>query len=183
MDSWQGGGNLELGCLNNYGLGGLIHSAPPPPGPWNTMVPPPAASGPAANQETNSHRRLERQLTINPSFDPRINKPRFSKNPEFLSTAAMEYMHRNPPPPLGLPPTLEHTELTHQNVTRIASAPDSIRQWGSNTVSVSSPPVAVVEPLGLVVASKQQPPLSPMQRSNSSSDTQLNRTLSADPGT
>jgi len=165
---WAGGGNnLELGCLNNYGLGGLIHSAPPPPGPWNTLVPPPA-------DPVNSHRRLERQLTINPAFDPRINKPRFPKSPEILSTAAMEYMHRNPPPPLGVPPS-DNTDFLHQNVTRIASAPDSIRQWGA--AGSTSLPVAVVEPLGPLSPAA----ISPLQRSNSSSDTNLNRTVSADP--
>ena len=160
--------NLEMGCLNNYGLRDLIHTAPPPPGPWNTMVPPPAPA-----QDGNSHRRLERQLTINPSFDPRINKPRFPKSQDLLSTEAMEYMHRNPPPPFGITP--ENNEFNHQNVTRIASAPDSLRQWGS---SVISPPVTVVEPLNLGVLNQQS---SPIQRNSSTSDSQLNRTLSAGP--
>ena len=172
-----GAGGLELGCLNNYGLGGLIHSAPPPPGPWNTLVPPPAE--PAAN---NAHRRLERQLTINPAFDPRINKPRFSKtSPEILSSAAMEYMHRTPPPPLGVPPAevAAAADFQHTNVTRIASAPDSIRQWGTaggGGSAANALPVAVVEPLG-----PPSPAATPLQRNNSSSDTNLNRTVSADP--
>merc|ERR1719499_869447 len=120
--------NLEMGCLSNYG----IQQPPPPPAgqaPWGGLgqfksmlhQPPPPAQ----------HRKLERQLTINPSFDPRINKgdnisPNRSLHQQqpILSNEAIEYMHRNPPPPFGLVNIAEQAETLHQNVTRNASAPD-----------------------------------------------------------
>ncbi len=193
--------SLEMGCLNSYGMG-TTRAA----GPWNTPspaaafsahVPPPLSSGGIMN----SHPPLERQLTINPTFDPRINKPRKSQQQQLLCSAAMEYMHRNPPPPLGSmppqqqqPPSNHHHHLRqqlpehHQNVTRIASAPESIRLWGAaaavngGTSSAggagSSLPVAIVEPLGmdLLAGVSGGSDRSPIQRShNSTSDSQLNR--------
>ena len=80
--------NLEMGCLSNYGLQG---PAQPPPGPWSStqfspLLPPPSRQ----QQEGNLHRPLERQLTINPSFDPRINKEKMSPkhNQPILTTEA-----------------------------------------------------------------------------------------------
>jgi hypothetical protein len=222
LPDWRGGAAaLEMGCLNSYGM-----AAPRPPqpaaGPWNTPSPTSAAGGsatpaafsahvppPLAAANNNSHPPLERQLTINPTFDPRINKPRKSQQqqqqPVFYS-AAMEYMHRNPPPPLGMPPQQppghHHRQLPdhHQNVTRIASAPDSIRLWGAAVSSgggngvgpspSSSLPVAIVEPLGMdllaaAAAAGVAANRSPIQRRhNSTSDSHLNRnspTSSVDP--
>jgi len=97
----------------------------------------------------------------------------------------MEYMHRNPPPPLGL---VNNSDFSHQNVTRNASAPDSIRQWGSNcnpTQGLNQAPVTMVEPLGLAIgqavphSQMESSPRSPMQRLNSTSDSQLNRAMSS----
>ena len=163
---------LEMGCLSTYG------AAPPhfaAPGYSPLQPPPPQDPG-------NLHRRLERQLTINPSFDPRINKekvsPKHSQVPPLLD---MEYMRRNLPPPLGLPPAAQE-DYGHQNVTRNASAPDSIRQWGPHQSLASGS--SLLQPLGI-----SPPPLeevraspnthSPMQRLNSTSDTQLNRGFTA----
>jgi len=206
LSDWRTGAagpvpSLEMGCLNSYGMGARAA------GPWNTPSPPTAAAFSAhvpppltgVSSSGNSHPPLERQLTINPTFDPRINKPR--KSQQLLCSAAMEYMHRNPPPPLGSmpqqpagpPPSHHHLRQLpeqHQNVTRIASAPESIRLWGAAAAvnsgtataatgsSACSLPVAIVEPLGMDllagVASCSR--RTPIQRShNSTSDSQLNR--------
>lgn len=208
LPDWRTGPvpSLEMGCLNSYGMAGPV---PPQPaaGPWNTPSPPTATAAafsahvpPPLAGVGNSHPPLERQLTINPTFDPRINKPRKSQQ-QLLYSAAMEYMHRNPPPPLGMPPQQQqqagplsahhhhNRQLPdhHQNVTRIASAPDSIRLWGAavsggaTASSSSSLPVAIVEPLGMdllagVSAAAGNNSRSPIQRRhNSTSDSQLNR--------
>jgi ribonuclease ZC3H12 len=184
-EAWS---NLEMGCLSNYGLQGPVQ---PPPGPWGStqfspLLPPP----PSQQQEGNLHRQLTRQLTINPSFDPRINKEKMSPkhNQPILTNEAIEYMHRNPPPPLGIlnisEQSLNHSDFSHQNVTRNASAPDSIRQWGSNcNPSITQP---AVTPLGIGLGQaaphtqmETTSPRSPMQRLNSTSDSQLNRGLSS----
>ena len=158
---WAG---LEMGCLSNYGQ-------PPPPAPWTASQqfgsllhqPPPP-----------QHRKLERQLTINPAFDPRINKAEklSPSHQPVLTSEAIEYMHRNPPPPFGLVNIAETSELAHQNVTRNASAPDSIKHWDqvmgqtmeAVRLSVASPSPGV-----------QPDQASPLQRNSSGSDTQLNR--------
>jgi len=193
-ENWSG---LEMGCLTNYGL----HQ-----GPWPTaaaaqfspLMPPPPSQQQQA--EGNLHRRLERQLTINPSFDPRINKeakmsPKHHAH-AVLSTEAIEYMHRNPPPPLGLIGISEQSmnlaDYSHQNVTRNASAPDSIRQWGSSCsgpinnslvepqqpplgLGIAGPPLAHAAQIEAAASS----PRSAMQRHNSTSDSQLNRGISS----
>ena len=170
-------GQLEMGCLSTYG------AAPPhfPSAGYTPLQPPP--------QDQNHHRRLERQLTINPSFDPRINKEKVSPKHGQVSSQPplldMEYMRRNLPPPLGLPPQ-QADDFPHQNVTRNASAPDSIRQWGSHQPLASAH--SLLQPLGIsppppleeVARNPVAPPLhSPMQRLNSTSDTQLNRGFSS----
>ena len=139
---------LEMGCLSSYGL------QPPASRPWSQFQQPPPSQ----------HRKLERQLTINPSFDPRIN------NSPLLTSEAMEYMRKNhPPPPFGLGNISEQSTADHQNVTRNASAPDTIKQWRGE----------VTGPVSKVEASTS---------SHSRSDSQLNkgqspvnRTISADP--
>ena len=177
-------GQLEMGCLSTYGAQPLSHF---PSAGYTPLQPPP--------QDQNHHRRLERQLTINPSFDPRINKEKVSpkqrhstgQQPPLLD---MEYMRRNLPPPLGLPPQ-QAEDFPHQNVTRNASAPDSIRQWGSHQPLASTH--SLLQPLGIsppptleevtrnnpCTATQQQQLHSPMQRLNSTSDTQLNRGFSS----
>ena len=103
---WPG---LEMGCLSSYGI-------QPPARPWGQFHQPPPPQ----------HRKLERQLTINPSYDPRINKADYTS--PVLTSEAMEYMRKNhPPPPFGLVNITEQSD--HQNVTRNASAPDTIKQW------------------------------------------------------
>lgn len=72
-------------------------------------------------QPENLHRKLQRQLTLNPSSDPRL---------------ARRYM-----PPVQQPQQMQATAYLshpgnwelHQHVTRIASAPDSYRPWPPGT--------------------------------------------------
>ena len=189
---WSG---IEMGCLSNYGI-----SQPPPPHvspAWNSVSkfgsmmhqPPPGSS---------SHRKLERQLTINPSFDPRINKhdklsPNLSHHQPLLTSEAIDYMHRNPPPPIGLLNISEQSELSHQNVTRNASAPDSIKHWSRDQQHSAGPITAqhlssIDQSQSSIASPGEQ--CSPVQRPSSGSDTQLdrvlsnvNRTFSADPFT
>lgn len=139
----------QLGCLTNYG-----QLAGPPPA-WSPLHPPPPLQ---------QHRKLERQLTINPSYDPRINKP--EPEPRWVLPEAMEYMHRHPPPPLGLVQISE--QEPHQSVTRNASAPDSIRQWGREC-----------GPGPVVLPAVEYGAASP--RNTSTSDSQLTRAVSSDP--
>ena len=171
MGSEEGGASgwagLEMGCLSHYGQ-------PPPPAPWAASPqfgsllhqPPPAPQ----------HRKLERQLTINPAYDPRINKTEklSPSNQPLLSSEAMEYMPRNPPPPFGRVNVAETSELAHQNVTRNASAPDSIKHW-DQVLSGQT-----LETVRLSVASPGPGPgaqdqAQAMQRLSSGSDTQLHR--------
>jgi len=212
--AWPG---FEMGCLSNYGLQSVPNQ--PPPGPWNTppyntLVHPPPTSSQSQELGANLHRRLERQLTINPVSDPRINRieklsPKHY-NHTILTADAIEYMHRNPPPPLhGIPEqhTLSHTgtvlsDYSHQNVTRNASAPDSIRQWGSQNPQGLNQASALgrqdsnynhLSGFGMSsntseMNSQSAAARSPMQRLNSTSDSHLNhgftavnRTHSSDP--
>jgi len=174
--------DLDMGCLSSYGL-----QQPPPASPWSSHVyhqPPPHPPA--------QHRKLERQLTINPSYDPRINKSdkisSTSHNQQpILTSEAIEYMHRNPPPPFGLVNISEQSELSHQNVTRNASAPDSIKHWSRETgssVAISGPSQTISQneqSVGLDVgagATASADQSSSMHRLNSGSDTQLNRVMS-----
>ena len=146
--SWGPGPGLEMGCLSSYGL------QPPASRPWSQFQQPPPSQ----------HRKLERQLTINPSFDPRIN------NSPRLTSEAMEYMRKNhPPPPFGLGNISEQSD--HQNVTRNASAPDTIKQWrGEVTGAVSQ-----------VEAATSHHSRSDSQLDKGQSQSPVNRTFSADP--
>ena len=181
---------LEMGCLSNYGqpppswassqprIGSQLSQLSSPSCHQLIHQPPP----PAASQ----HRKLERQLTINPAFDPRINKPEqlsqlSSPHQQLLTSEAIEYMHRNPPPPFGLVNIAEtsqqpirgqhsshvigQSEAEHQNVTRNASAPDSIKHWPGEVMSMEAARGATLA--------------SPGERLSSGSDTQLNRPVLA----
>ena len=84
----------------------------PPPG---YSAPPPAMWGatpwPETHDTVNLHRKLQRQLTLNPVCDPRLYQMRQHQT-------VGRVMSCEPPPP---PPHY----TTHQHVTRIASAPPS----------------------------------------------------------
>lgn len=94
--------------------------------------------------QENLHRKLQRQLTLNPNSDPRLINRRY-----------MPVQPSNSNPLQGtLPnPFLSPTSWDmHQHVTRIASAPDSYRNWPQT----------------------QTVPHRPMHRLSSCSDPQLN---------
>jgi len=194
-DDDQGWGlehGVSQGCLARFGMTAPPPSsamtAPPPaatwPAPHFSMAPPPNVPPTVAppTHEGNHHKRLERQLTINPSYDPRINKDcsklspsrggNQQQQPAILSSAAIAFHRNHPPPPLGMTTPVE-PDQSHANVTRIASAPDSIGRWGAAPPSL---PSAVVDPAPPPSAA---PSRSPMQRHNSTSDTQLHRALSS----
>lgn len=66
----------------------------------------------AQTQGENLHRKLQRQLTLNPNADPRLRR----------------YKPLTPQPQQQVLKYVPSWDL-HQNVTRIASAPDSYRPW------------------------------------------------------
>ncbi|CAG9856569.1 unnamed protein product [Phyllotreta striolata] len=65
----------------------------------------------------NLHKKLQRQLTLNPNADPRLGVRYAAPAPAHGQQIAVGYM--NAPPGWDV----------HQHVTRIASAPDSYRPW------------------------------------------------------
>uniref|UniRef100_A0A182X9H7 C3H1-type domain-containing protein n=1 Tax=Anopheles quadriannulatus TaxID=34691 RepID=A0A182X9H7_ANOQN len=101
----------------------------------------------------NLHRKLQRQLTLNPAgCDPRIYQmqrlQQQSSQQQSQTAPAQQQQQLSPHRPLApslsggnrpSPPT--QWEL-HQHVTRIASAPDSTRPWGHN----GPPPASSSEP-------------------------------------
>ncbi|CAH1116182.1 unnamed protein product [Phaedon cochleariae] len=96
--------------------------------------------------QDNLHKKLQRQLTLNPGADPRLPM-RYPGPP--ISSAQSSHMSLGSQ---GTPYMGHHGWDMHQHVTRIASAPDSYRPW---------PP-------------QQHPQQRQMQRISSCSDTQLN---------
>ncbi|XP_018574816.1 probable ribonuclease ZC3H12C isoform X2 [Anoplophora glabripennis] len=93
----------------------------------------------------NLHKKLQRQLTLNPSSDPRLAR-RYA--PPISSTQSSQMTLTTPASGYIAHPSWD----MHQHVTRIASAPDSYRPW---------PP-------------QQHPQHRHMQRISSCSDSQLN---------
>ncbi|XP_058799775.1 probable ribonuclease ZC3H12C isoform X4 [Phymastichus coffea] len=76
----------------------------------------------AEPEPANMHRKLQRQLTLNPSCDLRLNQLRSWEQPHHHQHHRQQH-HTSQPQP--------HPQ--HQHVTRIASAPDSYRPWPINT--------------------------------------------------
>ncbi|KAL3274064.1 hypothetical protein HHI36_015483 [Cryptolaemus montrouzieri] len=70
--------------------------------------------------QENLHRKLQRQLTLNPNSDPRLLSRRYIPQPS-NSNPLQNAMHNPYLSPTGWD--------MHQHVTRIASAPDSYRHW------------------------------------------------------
>ncbi|XP_057664941.1 probable ribonuclease ZC3H12D isoform X1 [Diorhabda carinulata] len=69
--------------------------------------------------QENLHKKLQRQLTLNPGADPRLNVRYPGVSPSQISTGQSTSPFMSPPPGWDV----------HQHVTRIASAPDSYRPW------------------------------------------------------
>ncbi|XP_060521278.1 probable ribonuclease ZC3H12C isoform X2 [Cylas formicarius] len=105
------------------------------------------ASYQPATPESNLHRKLQRQLTLNPGCDPRLAIARRFASP------ASSYPPPQPPP----------WNERHQHVTRIASAPDSYRGGQGGWPPQQAPAAAAVPP-----------PQHPVHRLSSCSDSQLN---------
>ncbi|PSN54908.1 hypothetical protein C0J52_01689 [Blattella germanica] len=83
----------------------------------------------------NLHRKLQRQLTLNPTSDPRLIQMRrqylVPSSSQQHPTHRQVTRHSSGGPSAAATPMSmgwEHRHI-HQNVTRIASAPDSYRPW------------------------------------------------------
>lgn len=106
------------------------------------------------DNSVNLHRKLQRQLTLNPTCDPRLYHMGHyinsiaSSNSSFNPRRNLKESSYKPPVPSWDPQTSHH-----QNVTRIASAPDGYRIWPTNV---------------------HYNPNKYIQRSSSTSDPQLN---------
>ncbi|XP_071438762.1 endoribonuclease ZC3H12A-like isoform X2 [Hetaerina americana] len=109
-----------------------------PPEPGNTSAWPPASltfgdripggerpsDTERSGEEVNLHRKLQRQLTLNPNCDPRLYQLQGyvpSRHHRPLARHASGETHFRSSP--------IHQTAAHQNVTRIASAPDSFQRW------------------------------------------------------
>ncbi|XP_397264.2 probable ribonuclease ZC3H12C isoform X2 [Apis mellifera] len=103
-------------------------------------------------ESQNKHKKLQRQLTLNPVFDPRLHQLRqyqqasqtnsLSQQTKITSTVQHRALTRHSSNEsayrVGL--NWEHSEgQCHQHVTRIASAPDSYQAWLSNNSNMSLP--------------------------------------------
>lgn len=101
-------------------------------------------------EPANMHRKLQRQLTLNPACDPRLYHLRRLQTPpppaQAGQSAASTSRHHRPlarhastEGSYAAPPSWEHQPESslHQHVTRIASAPDSYHQWPPQSASPS----------------------------------------------
>lgn len=95
---------------------------------------------PCEDQGVNLHRKLQRQLTLNPAgCDPRIYQMQRHQAPQHHSAVQLS-PHRPLAPSLsgGARPNPAAQWELHQNVTRIASAPDPSRPWHTGPPPASS---------------------------------------------
>lgn len=74
----------------------------------------------------NLHKKLQRQLTLNPTNDPRITRTRL-----VVPSSLGQHLQLQP----AFVPSGNQSWELHQHVTRIASAPDSYRPWMGNSHS------------------------------------------------
>ncbi|CAL7935691.1 unnamed protein product [Xylocopa violacea] len=104
-------------------------------------------------ESSNMHRKLQRQLTLNPVYDPRLRQLRQYQQASQTNSLSQQ---------TGGTSTVQHRPLTrrssneshynlgmnwdhsergqcHQHITRIASAPDSYQAWLSNNSNISLP--------------------------------------------
>lgn len=123
-------------------------------------------SDPSLDPTANLHRKLQRQLTLNPAgCDPRIYQMRNAVNQQQSQQQQQQHHpavqlspHRPLAPSLsgGARPSPAAQWDLHQNVTRIASAPDPSRPWhtGPPPASSSEPHINLWPPS----PQQQQPP-------------------------
>ncbi|XP_044759825.1 probable ribonuclease ZC3H12C isoform X2 [Coccinella septempunctata] len=83
--------------------------------------------------QENLHRKLQRQLTLNPNSDPRLLNRRYIP----VQATSSNPLQGNMPNPFLSPTSWD----MHQHVTRIASAPDSYRNWPQTHGSVAHRPM------------------------------------------
>ncbi|XP_024945458.1 probable ribonuclease ZC3H12D isoform X2 [Cephus cinctus] len=109
-------------------------------------------------EPANMHRKLQRQLTLNPACDPRLYQLRRypqqqqtqqqhqALQPQPVINPSHSTMQHRPltrhasnesPYPVAM--SWEHPEHHHQHVTRIASAPDSYRAWPPRGTNLPAP--------------------------------------------
>lgn len=151
---------------------------PPPRGPWNQSSS--SAQGLRGEESqmeltNNSHRKLARQLTLNPLNDPRIRHHQHHQPPPTPPTIPF------PPPTCLPPPTYSSTNTLppslHATVTRNASAPEQSfvkNMHEQNPGGLTLTP----SPMGEGGSSLQHGGHTRLQRNNSTSDSQLHKTLS-----
>ncbi|XP_055602791.1 probable ribonuclease ZC3H12B isoform X2 [Uranotaenia lowii] len=151
----------QLHHSNNYGtsLWARQQTQPPSPGqpsPSQQQVQPQQqsidSSASGVDPSVNLHRKLHRQLTLNPAgCDPRIYQMQRNVTPGSVSGAnqqappqhhssAQLSPHRPLAPSLsgGARPNPAAQWDLHQNVTRISSAPDPSRPWNTGPPPASS---------------------------------------------
>ena len=152
----------------------FMYSRPPPQLPVDTSLPPPPPRSPwkeaAEASNVNTHKQLSRQLTINPTFDPRIHHHQ-------VKGGGIPF----PPPPKGVPPppagTVQQTSFDHHStVTRNASAPESATAYQYLSAAMANPMLQNQQVQPNTVTQQEQHPH--LQRVNSTSDSQLHKTLS-----
>ncbi|KAK1117629.1 hypothetical protein K0M31_015802 [Melipona bicolor] len=100
----------------------------------------------------NIHKKLQRQLTLNPVYDPRLHQLRQYQQTSQINSLSQQTVitsstaqHRSltrqssneSAYKVGM--NWDHTEGQHQHVTRIASAPDSYQAWLSNNSNMTLP--------------------------------------------
>ncbi|XP_015181456.1 PREDICTED: ribonuclease ZC3H12A-like isoform X2 [Polistes dominula] len=120
-------------------------------------------------EPVNMHRKLQRQLTLNPACDPRLYQLRRYQQHTAPSSKQQQQQQQQQPQQqqkhsqqsiIGGHPTIQHRPLTrhasnespysvpiswdhpeglHQHVTRIASAPDSYRAWPPRSTNLVTP--------------------------------------------
>ncbi|XP_076179138.1 zinc finger CCCH-type containing protein regnase 1 [Ptiloglossa arizonensis] len=102
----------------------------------------------------NPHRKLQRQLTLNPVCDPRLCQLRqyqqssqtsSSSQPSAITSSRAQHRpltrHSSNESPYRAAMNWDHSEARqcHPHVTRIASAPDSYRAWPVNNSNMGAP--------------------------------------------
>jgi len=184
---------------------GLPDTSMPPPAPrspWGPGHPPPPPS--TGGDAANIHKKLARQLTLNPSYDPRIHAHRGSDGA--IEVAKVGSAFPFPPPSTNVPPPQfgggggrpllqpsGHVQQGHHAVvTRNASAPETAVLYPATLSGVMSPGAATANfqtPPWLSSLRPPQPVPQPptsealqlhhhLQRMSSTSDSQLLKNFS-----
>ncbi|XP_049852810.1 endoribonuclease ZC3H12A-like isoform X1 [Schistocerca gregaria] len=121
------------------------------PAPPQRLAPEPAESPPPAQEAVGSgvnlHRKLQRQLTLNPAYDARLFQLRGHAYGSGSSAPSSQAPQQHRPLAArhsaggGVQPQSSQSPSPswHQSVTRIASAPDTCRHWNTPVPPPSGP--------------------------------------------